>query len=352
MEILDELLNSTGEWLKGTGDMSDIVISSRIRLARNLQQTPFPSRATLEDREMVLELLHKAQTTQQSLSQTIFLDMEKITALDRQFLMERHLVSQEHSVFVKKKGLIFNREETLSIMINEEDHLRIQAIRSGFTIFEVWDTINKVDDELSGMIPYAFMPDVGYLTSCPTNAGTGIRASCMLHLPALVMTKRINKVLELVAKLAFATRGLFGEGTQALGNFFQISNQVSLGVSEPEIFNNLSGVIKQIREQELQARELLMTKYKMSLEDSVYRAVGLLTHARLMASTETLHHLSVLRLGVDLGIITGIKTELVNNLFIITQPAHLQKIKGKRLTEEERDYNRASILREKLKEGQ
>lgn len=348
--ILDDLLHTTGEWLKGTGEFSDIVISSRIRLARNLQNIPFPSRSSVEEREKILELLKTAQQTLPSLKGTVYLDMERISSLDRQFLMERHLVSQEHSVFVKKKGLIFNKEETLSIMVNEEDHLRIQAIRSGFNLSEVWNTINTLDDDLSGSLEYAFLPDVGYLTACPTNTGTGIRASSMLHLPALVMTKRINKVLELVAKLSFATRGLFGEGTQALGNFFQVSNQVSLGASEPEIFNNLSGVISQIREQELQARELLSTRYKVSLEDSVFRAVGTLTHARLIASAETLHHLSALRLGIDLGIIKGLKTELVNNLFIITQPAHLQKFKGKRLNEEERDYIRATILRDKLKE--
>jgi protein arginine kinase len=324
------------------------VFSSRIRLARNFSDYPFSSRINNLLKEELLEKVRQVYSRTESLRQYAFVKIEDLSEIDRQFLLERHLISQEHSVNVKGKGLIVSGDERIALMINEEDHLRMQVIASGFNLSGCWDKLNEIDDNLSNKFSFAFLPDLGYLTSCPTNVGTGLRASCMLHLPALVFTKRINKILDLLAKIFFTTRGFFGEGTQALCDFFQISNQVTLGVSETEMINNLTGVVNQVKEQENQARQVLMKKYRANLEDTVCRALAILRSARLMSSKEAFTHLSMLSLGVDLGIIKGITRAMVNNLFISIQPAHLQKINKKTLLDSQRDYMRAQILREKL----
>jgi protein arginine kinase len=347
--MFDEFLNNQRGWLSAKGPNSEIVISSRLRLARNLQGYPFPGRASLSQKYEILDQLNQIYTQIKQLNEAVFVRMEEVEPLDRQFLLERHLISQEHTVPVKGKGVVLSRDELFSMMINEEDHIRLQVITSGFDLHKCWHIIDELDDALSTRVSFAFLPDFGYLTSCPTNVGTALRASCMLHLPGLVLTKRINKILELLAKLSFTTRGLFGEGTQALGNFFQISNQVSLGLSEAELIENLSGIVRQIKEQEELARETLLRRYKYTVEDNVWRAWGILKNARLITTKEALSHLSMLSLGSSLGIIKGIRPEAINNLFIIIQPAHLQKIEGRCLKEEERDYTRASLLRKYLR---
>ena len=346
--MFEEFLENKETWLKGEGPYSNIIISSRVRLARNINSYPFPSRAKLAEKKEVLEKVAAVYPKIEELKNAIFIKMDELDSLDKQFFLERHLIGQEHMVSPKGKGLIVTQDEMISIMINEEDHLRMQVIVSGFDLQKGWSIINKIDDHFCELLGFSFLPDIGYLTSCPTNVGTALRGSCMLHLPGLVLSKRINKLLELLAKLSFTTRGLFGEGTQALGNFFQISNQVSLGLSEEELIGNLCGVVKQVKEQEEESRLLLLKKYRYSVEDNIWRAVGILKNARLITTKEALSHLSMCLLGLDLGIIKGVSRELINNLFIIIQPAHLQKIKGKLLKEEERDYIRASILREKL----
>jgi protein arginine kinase len=346
--MFEEFLTNKNSWLNGTGPSADIIFSSRIRLARNLNEFPFPSRAIPKQREDILKRLHEVLHKIKVLKKAVFILMEDLTDLDRQFLLERHLVSQEHIVSLKGKGLIVTTQENVSLMINEEDHLRIQVMASGFNLKLCWEIINEIDNDLSKMLNFAFSPSLGYLTSCPTNVGTALRSSCMLHLPALVLTKRLNKVLELLAKISFTTRGLFGEGTQALGDFFQISNQVSLGLSEIELIDNLCGVVNQVKEQEVDARSLLFKKHRLNLEDNVCRSLGILKNSRLISSKEALSHLSMLSLGLDLGIINNIKREEINSLFIIIQPAHLQKIESRVLKEEERDYIRAQVLREKL----
>ena len=290
------------------------------------------------------------------LNDSIFIDMKELDKLDSQLLLERHLVSQEHIAATKNKGLIVSKDERMSIMINEEDHLRIQVITSGFDLQKYWEVLNNIDDSLSKKIPFSFSQELGYLTTCPTNVGTALRASCMLHLPALILTKRINKILELLTRISFTTRGLFGEGTQALGDFFQISNQVSLGLPEAELISNLIGVVNQVRQQEIDARAMLLKKHKLGLENNVWRSLGILRSARLIDSREALNHLSTLSLGLDLGIIKNIDLspkgrsgqELIKNLLIMIQPAHLQKLESKSLKEQERDYVRAEILRHKL----
>ena len=346
--MFENFLENSKGWLNAEGPDSDIVISSRIRLARNIENYPFPVKATVSHKAEITQKIKSVYGRIKSIQDALFVDMDKVNDLDKQFLLERHLVSQEHLQLIEGKSLIVSDSEVFSLMINEEDHLRMQVIVSGFNLKEAWRLMNELDDDFSKYLVFSFLPDIGYLTSCPTNLGTGLRASCMLHLPALVLTKRINRMLELLAKLSFTTRGLFGEGTQALGNFFQISNQVSLGFSEEEIIDNLFGVVRQIKEQELRSREIILKRHQYSFEDKAWRSLGILKNCRLISTKEALSHLSMLCTGVDLGIIKGIDRRLVNNLFIIIQPAHLQKMEQKELSEKKRDYIRAAILREKL----
>jgi protein arginine kinase len=345
---LDDLIKHTSEWLKGTGPNSEIVMSSRIRLARNLDRIPFPNQADKIQSQEVLDKVREAVGEINLLKNSLFLELANLDNVDKQFLIERHLMSHEHAMKPNNKGLVISDEEIISIMVNEEDHLRIQVMRSGLDLNDTWEIIDQLDNYLAEKLNFAFLPEWGYLTACPTNTGTGMRGSVMLHLPALVMTKQINKVLAAIAKLSFTTRGLYGEGTQASGNFFQISNQVSLGHSEIEILENLKGLIKQIIDQEGQARQALLSQSREVLEDRIWRAAGTLRSAYIISSQETIELLSMLRLGVDLGIVKDINRSLINELFIITQPAHLQKIEGKKQGAPERDAKRAKLIREKL----
>lgn len=350
--MFESFLNNTNNWLSEQGLSSDIVFSSRLRLARNFQGYNFPYYASLEQKREIVNIVKEVYKKVDILKDAIFIVMDELDNVDKQFLLERHLISREHmSVTNKEKGtkaLILSSDEKISIMINEEDHLRIQVIAAGLNLEWCWQTINRIDDSLAEFIKFSFTPEFGYLTSCPTNVGTALRASCMLRLPALVLTKKINKILQLLAKISFATRGLFGEGTASVGDFFQVSNQVSLGLPERELIDSLWGIVNQLITQELDARQILIKKYRYSLEDNVWRALGALRYCRLITSKEALAHLSMLVLGINLGIIKGISKEMVTNLFILIQPAHLQKIEGKNLKEKDRDYLRAKLLREKL----
>ena len=345
---LNDLLNHGSEWLRGSGPNSDIVISSRIRMARNLDKMPFPHWANKKQGEKVLLAIEEAIGKVDYLKNTSFFRLGDLDSVDRQFLIERHLMSIEHAQRTDNKALCVDNEEIVAIMINEEDHLRMQVMQSGFNLFEAFNIINKIDDCLALNLSYAFLPDWGYLTACPTNAGTGMRGSVMLHLPALVMLRSIDRVLAAISKLSFTTRGLYGEGTQAMGNFFQISNQISLGLSEEEIIENINGLIRQIVEQETQARESLLSKNRPLLDDRINRSLGILKNARIITSQETIELLSMVRLGCDLGLIKDINRRILNELFIITQPAHLQKIENKKISSEERDVKRADLIREKL----
>lgn len=345
---LNDLLNHTSEWLKGTGPNSDIVISSRIRLARNLDKERFPHWAGDARAENTLQAIKEGIEKVDYLKRTTFFDLAAMDNLDKQFLVERHLMSLEHAQKGKNKALAVDDEEIISIMVNEEDHIRMQVMQSGFNLFEAWSIINSIDDALAKVLNFAFTANWGYLTACPTNAGTGMRGSVMLHLPALVMSRAIDRVMQAIAKLSFTTRGLYGEGTQAAGNFFQISNQISLGPSENEIIESINGLIRQIIEQENQARENLLAKSGPLLEDRINRSLGILKSARIITSQETIELLSMVRLGCDLGIVKDIDRRAINELFIITQPAHLQKLENKKLSSEERDLKRAGLIREKL----
>ncbi len=345
---LNDLLKHTSEWLKGTGPNSDIVISSRIRLARNLDSFAFTHWANKKQAENILKTVEDAIAKMDYLKKSITFRLADLDSVDKQFLVERHLMSYEHAQKTDHKAIVIDEDEIVAIMINEEDHLRIQVMQSGFNLFEAWNAINQIDDSLAKELHFAFLADWGYLTACPTNTGTGMRGSVMLHLPALVMTRQINRVLAAIAKLSFTTRGLYGEGTQATGNFFQISNQVSLGHSEVEIIENINGLIRQIIEQENQAREAMLSRNSAMLEDRVSRSLGVLKSAHIISSQETIELLSLVRMGADLGMVKDVDRRRINELFIIIQPAHLQKIENKKLSSEERDVKRAELIRERL----
>ncbi len=355
---LDELLKQPSEWMRGVGPVSDIAMSSRIRLARNLEKYPFATRATKASQEEVLRIVTDGVAKSPTLKRPLIFEMAHLDEVDRQFLVERHLVSREHIVHADHKAVVIGQGEIISIMVNEEDHLRIQVIQSGLNLADAWSLIDALDDELSEAIPYAYSTDWGYLTCCPTNTGTGMRASVMAHLPSLVITKQINKVLHTITKLGLTARGLYGEGTEASGNFFQISNQVALGRSEDEIIENIDRILKEVIHQEQAARESLMAHNRIQLEDRVWRALGILKHAKTMSSTEALDLLSAVRLGVDLRLMpvnggsapggNGVDQTTVNELFIFSQPAHLQKLEGKALTVKERDTKRAQLIRTRL----
>ncbi len=366
---LDELLKQPSEWLRGAGPVSDIVISSRIRLARNLEKFPFATRATKASQGEVLKIVRDGLAQTDALKRPTVFEMGELDEVDRQFLVERHLVSREHIVQPDHKAVAIGAGEVVSIMINEEDHLRIQAMQSGLNLRDAWAIIDELDDQLSEAIPYAYSTDWGYLTCCPTNTGTGMRASVMVHLPSLVITKQINKVLHTITKLGLTARGLYGEGTEASGNFFQISNQVALGRSEDELIENIERILKEVIHQEQSARETLLANNRVQLEDRIWRAFGLLRHAQTMSSTEALDLLSAVRLGVDLGVMSanggspaaarppqetgrpganGLDRKIVNELFLFSQPAHLQKLEGKVLTAKERDVKRAELIRSRI----
>ena len=345
---LDDFIYNTGQWLKGTGDHSNIVMSSRVRLARNLSLKSFPNKAKKKELTEILETIKVAVEKANFLKKSVFFKISELDNVDKQFLIERHLMSHEHAAHPEGKALVVSEEEVLSLMINEEDHLRIQVMKSGFNLDETWQVANAIDDALSGLLDFAYTAKWGYLTACPTNTGTAMRGSLMLHLPALVMTKQINKILNAISKLNFASRGFYGEGTQASGNIYQISNQVSLGHSEQDVIQNISGLIRQVIEQEEQARQALLLQNKPMLEDKIFRSCGILKNAHIISSQETVELLSMIRLGIDLDIIKDVERKGINELFIMIQPAHLQKIEGKKLNATERDTRRASLIREKI----
>lgn len=345
---LGDLLSNQGEWLRCTGPNSDIVMSSRIRLARNLSRYPFSHWASKREQQEILQISKQAVMSSKKIKNSLCLDIGKLDMTDKQFLIERHLMSKEHSVDAENKGLCIGDREVISIMINEEDHLRIQVMKSGFDLRDAWHIIDDIDNEIGNVLQYAYSLDFGYLTACPTNTGTGMRASVMLHLPSLVMTKQIGKVLQAITKLSLTARGLYGEGTEASGNFFQISNQVSLGHREEDIIDNIERIIKQIIDHEHSAREAMLSQNRAVLEDRIWRAYGTLKSAHIISSNETIDLLSLVRLGVDLNLIKEVDRALINELFIIIQPAHLQKTEKKKLNPNERDVKRAQIIRERL----
>ena len=349
---LQELAKTSGEWLRGSGPESDIVISSRIRLARNLAEFPFVARATDTDRLEIgrilrgrVEKLHEAG---KFTGQLIYVDVGALEAVDRQFLVERQLISREHAEGEGARGVVIDQREQVSVMINEEDHLRIQVLKSGLDLGTAWEQINELDDLIEARVTYAYNDRFGYLTACPTNVGTGVRVSVMLHLPALVITRQIDKVFRSLQKINLAVRGLYGEGSQAMGDFYQVSNQVTLGMSEEELTKKVADVVPVLIDYERQARDFLIRESQETLHDRVSRAYGILRTAQTISSEETMHLLSSLRMGVNLGLISDVPIPTVNILFVHTQPAHLQKLTGMELDSSDRNIERASYLRRHL----
>src|SRR3982751_4902645 len=346
---IHEFLAPPAETARRDGPHSRIVMSSRVRLARNLKGVAFPGWAKKAERIRALEIVRPAVETLPTMRGAFSESMDNLTPLDKQILVERHLISREHAAKNAGSGLVLNKDESLCVMINEEDHLRMQALRPGLQLKQAWAAIDQFDSALEKKLEYAFSPDLGYLTACPTNLGTGIRVSAMLHLPGLVLAEQINQIIQAVNKLVLAVRGLYGEGTEALGNIFQVSNQMTLGESENGIVERLEKVLGQIIEHEENARATLLEKKAKMVYNHIGRAYGILANAHSISSKETMNLLSLMRLGVDVGLFPGVERWLVDELFIMTQPAHLQKQHSEKLSAEERDLLRADMVRERLK---
>jgi protein arginine kinase len=343
------IIANSGEWLSGDGPNRQIVVSSRVRLARNLRNKPFPGWAKKAERLEVMGRVKEAVEGLPEMLESYSENLEALSPLEKQVLVERHLISREHAAKGVGSAVVMNTPQSLSVMINEEDHLRMQAICCGLQLGKVFEMINRVDSELEETLDFAFDAELGYLTACPSNVGTGMRASAMLHLPALVMSDQINKIINSVNKIGLAVRGLHGEGTEAMGNLFQVSNQTTLGEAEEEIIGRLNRVIEQIIEHEQNARALLAQRKSITLHDQIGRAYGLLSHAHSMSSKEALNLLSVIKLGIDLDVFPDAHRFPIDELFIETQPAHLQKgVQVQKMSSEERDTLRATIIRAKL----
>src|SRR5579872_215457 len=349
MNIHDFLI-PPAESARRKGPHDRIVMSSRVRLARNVKESAFPGWAKKPERVRILEMIRPAIESLPEMKDAFSESMDNLSSLDKQILVERHLISREHAAKNAGSGLVLNREESLCVMINEEDHLRMQALRPGLQLKQAWLAIDQADSALEKRLDYAFSAEVGYLTACPTNLGTGIRVSAMLHLPGLVLAEQINPIIQSVNKLGLAVRGLYGEGTEALGNVFQVSNQMTLGETETAIVERLDKVLSQIIEHEENARTTLLEKKPKMVYNHIGRAYGILANAHSISSKETMNLLSLMRLGMDLEEFPGTDRALIDELFVITQPAHLQKRFTEKLAAEERDLLRADMLRERLRQ--
>jgi protein arginine kinase len=345
---LNELVRTSGEWLRGSGPESDIVISSRIRLARNLAEFPFISRASQADRAEIENTLRDRVLEVQESGEFEYVNVNELKVIDRQFLVERQLISREHAESEGARGVAIARNEQVSLMVNEEDHLRIQVMHSGLDLEAAWNKIDRIDSLLAETVNFAYHPKLGFLTACPTNVGTGLRVSVMLHLPALVLTRQIDKVFRSLQKIGLAVRGLYGEGSQAMGDFYQISNQITLGMKEIDLVKKVGDIVPKLIEYERKARDFLVKENHENLHDKVSRAYGILRTAQTISSEETMHLLSSVRMGVNLGLIDDLQIPLLNELFIHTQPAHLQKLRGVELDTADRNKERARYLRRHL----
>ncbi|HEY8531864.1 MAG TPA: protein arginine kinase [Limnochorda sp.] len=349
---LETILNHpVARWMEGDAPANDIAVGTRVRLARNLEDIPFPGVASIAQMRQVVDQVRQAVAgaAAQGLGQLSFYAMDELSPLTKELLVERHLISPQHAQTGAGHGLALRDDERVSIMVNEEDHLRIQVLLPGFQPKEAWRIANQVDDALDARLVYAFSDSIGYLTAWPTNVGTGLRASVMLHLPGLVRSGQIRALVNAVAQLGLTVRGIYGEGTEAWGNLFQLSNQVSLGRSEEEITDHLATVARQVIQQERQTREALLNQRRIELEDAIYRSLGIVTHARSLSTKEALRLLSDVRLGIDLGLISGIPQTILQELVVRIRPAHLQRLVGRELSASERDLERATLIRERFR---
>jgi len=344
----DDLVLRTSPWLSGDGPHADLVLSTRIRLARNLEQVPFTHRARDEQLQGVLASAGGAAQRSTSFAGGLMLAMNDLSAVERQVLVERHLVSHELGDGSRPRGILVAPDEKLSLMINEEDHLRLQSMAAGFQLADAWASADAADDELNQSLDFAFSEEMGYLTACPTNAGTGLRASVLIHLPALVLLDEIQKVLKGVMQVGLSVRGLYGEHSEVMGNLFQISNQTTLGRSERDSIESLERVTRQIMDAEERARDRMMRDARVQIEDKVWRAYGTLRYCRSVHAREVINLCSAIRLGVALGLPGLCPLRVVNELLVLTQPGHLQRYAAAELTPSERNVIRAQLVRERL----
>jgi protein arginine kinase len=348
---LSDYTDHAGEWLRGTGPSSDIVISSRVRLARNIAGFPFVNRSSRRQRYELLSVCKERIVSDRLAPNILWVDLSQSPPLDCQLLVERHLISRQHADAQadEPRAVAIGEDETFAIMVNEEDHLRMQVMRSGLQLSEAFDQINRIDDVLEDQLDYAYAKRLGYLTACPTNVGTGLRVSVMLHLPALKMTGEIDKVRRAARDMHLAVRGLFGEGSEALGDLYQVSNQTTLGRSEEEVLGDFQNtIVPQIIAYEQQARQALLRHRRAQLDDKLWRAWAVLTHARVLGGEEVLSLLSQLRLAVNLGRVNRTDIRTINELFLLTQSAHLQKISGSEMDGPTRRAARAKLVRKRL----
>ena len=342
------LIKHPADWMTGEQGEHGAVLTSRIRLARNLRRHPFPGWAKRDQRAAALDLMRPAVEALPAMKGAFSHELGDLTSVQKQVLVERHLISREHAARGDGSAAVIERRQTFSLMLNEEDHLRMQAIRPGLQLSAAFAALSELDTALETSLEFAFDPTLGYLTTCPTNLGTGLRASAMLHLPGLVLSDQIGQVLQAVNKIGLAVRGLYGEGTESLGNLYQISNQSTLGESEETIIRRLERVISQVATHEQNAREKLLEDDPDMVADKIGRAYGVLRYAHIIDSKEALNHLSLLRLGGTLGFFAPETVMLCDSLLMDIQPAHLQLHSGRKLSPEERDSIRAEIVRSRL----
>ncbi|MFP3936972.1 MAG: protein arginine kinase [Phycisphaerae bacterium] len=349
---LADLTQHAGEWLRGAGPMHDVVISSRVRLARNLAGTHFLSRCNVNQQRQLEQKMRHELLEASAGPEMFYVDMTSAGELDRKLLVERQLVSRQHAEASHPRGVAVGSDETISIMVNEEDHLRIQVLRSGLQLSDAMENAIRIDDLLENRFEFAFHSKYGYLTACPTNVGTGLRLSAMLHMPALKIAGEMEKVFRAAGDMRLAIRGLYGEGTEASGDFYQVSNQTTLGRSEQQYAEEFNErLIPAFIEYERRARRFLMESRATAVEDRVSRAMATLRSARMISSDETMYLLSMVRLGANLQLVEDIDLRTVNELFLLTQPAHLQKIYRREMEPQERAQCRAEMIRRRLGVG-
>lgn len=343
---VEKLISAPAELTDNRESKCPVVLMTRIRLARNLAHHRFPGRADASERREILQRCQDSLAQTPGLKRSFSLKIEDLNPQQRQLLVERHLISRELSGGEHGSGVVVNRDQSISVMVNEEDHLRIQVLRTGFQLRKAWSTIDALDTALENSLDYAFSPNLGYLTACPTNLGTGMRASVMMHLPALVIAGQMEKIVRAVNQLGMVVRGLYGEGSDASGSIFQISNQTTLGEAEPVIVKRLQNVLRSIVEHELNARDRLLENDPTRLPDKIGRAFGILRHGHMISSSEAMNLLSLVRLGVDLGYFPEDHRVGVDRLFIQAQPGHILHRSGQlKLESDERDQLRAQHLR-------
>jgi protein arginine kinase len=347
---VSEMLKADNKWFSDEGPAADAVLSTRVRLARNIKGMRFPGRMHPEEANSVILRVESAARNVDRLSTSSLFTMENLSVFERQFLLERHLISYDLASSGGQSGLIFSDNELVSAMVNEEDHVRIQALMPGFQLDECYALANQMDDLFESSLEWAFSDEFGYLTACPTNVGTGLRASVLVHLPALVLTRKMRKVLSGIQQIGLAVRGYYGEGTDVLGNFFQISNQITLGEKETNALLNLERVVRQLMDYEEKAREVLMRDAQQQIYDKVKRALGVFTNAYLLSSDEAIGLASAIRLGRSLGIEGLPKISTLNEILLYSQPAHLQLMAGEEMGSEKRNSYRAKFISEKMRD--